>query len=239
MPETARQSAPTYLLEARGVTAGYGDVPAIRGVDLGVAPGEIVALFGPNGSGKTTTLLTLVGELTRTEGVVYWRGAPTHARLPRLVRDGLAFVPEERSVLMSMTVRDNLRLGSGGVDAAVEIFPALKQLLNKKAGLLSGGEQQMLTLGRALAAEPSVLLVDELSLGLSPIAVERLFTVLREQVRRNNIAVLLVEQEARRALDVADRWYLLRNGRIAGAGDAATGVEKLEAAYLSGYSASH
>lgn len=223
-----------FLFEARGLTAGYGDVAAIRDIDLGIAPGEIVALFGANGAGKTTTLSAMVGELDRMSGSVLWEGRKTGARLHNLVRQGLAFVPEERSVLMTMSVRDNLKLGSGGVQAALEVFPALEPLLDQKAGLLSGGEQQMLTLGRALATNPSVLLIDELSLGLSPIAVERLFDVLRAAVERNKIAVLLVEQEARRALDVADRWYLLRNGRIVMTGDSTTGIRELEDAYLTG-----
>ncbi|MEU0480396.1 ATP-binding cassette domain-containing protein [Streptosporangium sp. NPDC006013] len=224
------------VLQACGLSAGYGDLPAIRRIDVHIARGEIVALFGANGAGKTTTLMSLVGELPRSAGQAHWLGRPTQARLHQLARQGLAFVPEYRSVLASMSVRDNLLLGRGGVEAAVEIFPELGPLLGRRAGLLSGGEQQMLTLARALAARPVALLVDELSLGLAPIVVERLFTVLRQAVRSHDIAVLLVEQEARRALDVADRWYLLRNGELVGCGDANGGIDQLEREYLAGLS---
>ncbi|WP_045876226.1 ATP-binding cassette domain-containing protein [Pseudofrankia sp. DC12] len=226
---------PPPVLEARGLTAGYGDLAAVRGIALRVAPGEIVALFGANGAGKTTTLLALVGELPRGAGEVRWLGRPTRSALHQLARDGLAFVPEQRSVLASMSVRDNLLLGRGGVDAAVEIFPELRPLLGRRAGLLSGGEQQMLTLARALAARPAALLVDELSLGLAPIVVERLFAALQDAARVQRVAVLLVEQEARRALGVADRWYLLRGGEVVASGDAA-GADRLEREYLAGIS---
>jgi branched-chain amino acid transport system ATP-binding protein len=224
------------VLEARGLTAGYGDLAAIRGIDIEVRQGEIVALFGANGAGKSTTLLSLVGELPRSAGEVRWLGRPTGARLHQLAREGLAFVPETRSVLASMSVRDNLLLGRGGVEPAVAIFPELRPLLRRRAGLLSGGEQQMLTLARALAARPVALLVDELSLGLAPIVVERLFAALRDAVSAHDIAVLLVEQEARRALEVADRWYLLRGGELVGSGDAAAGAGRLETEYLAGLS---
>lgn len=230
----ANDDVPELVLEARGLSAGYGDLAAIRGIDLEIARGEIVALFGANGAGKTTTLLALVGELPRSTGEVRWLGRPTRSALHQLACDGLAFVPEQRSVLASMSVRDNLLLGRGGIDPAVDVFPELGPLLGRRAGLLSGGEQQMLTLARALAARPVALLVDELSLGLAPIVVERLFAALRQAVREQHVAVLLVEQEARRALDVADRWYLLRNGELVASGDTTTGVDRLENEYLAG-----
>jgi branched-chain amino acid transport system ATP-binding protein len=225
----------TDVLEVSGLSAGYHGSAVVRGVDLRVRAGEVVALFGPNGAGKSTTLRTLAGELDALAGTVAWSGrsleGPLHVRAGR----GLAFVPEERSVLMSMSVRDNLRLGRGGVDAALDIFPELKPLLARRAGLLSGGEQQMLALGRALSMRPRILMVDELSLGLAPLAVERLLAAVKDAASIQGIAVLLVEQQARRALGVADRWYLMRRGGIAAEGESGVGgIEKLEAAYLAG-----
>ncbi len=217
------------MLEVRGLSAGYGDLAAVRDVSIELRPGEVVALFGPNGAGKTSTLLATVGVLSPFGGEIVWLGAPTRAPLHKLARLGLAFVPEERSIVRSLSVKDNLRLGSGPIEAAIEIFPELGPLLKRQAGLLSGGEQQMLTLGRALAGGPKALLVDELSLGLAPLVVERLMRALRQAADERGVAVLLVEQQARRALAVADRWYLLHRGRIVESG---SGSEGLEAAYL-------
>jgi branched-chain amino acid transport system ATP-binding protein len=146
----------------------------------------------------------------------------------------LAYVPEARSVISGLSTRDNLRLGRGGVAAALSYFPELEPLLGRRAGLLSGGEQQMLTLARALASKPSALLVDELSLGLAPMAVERLLAAIRTAADTEGLAVLLVEQQARRAMSAADRWYLLRNGCVDASGDASDGMTALEAAYLAG-----
>lgn len=207
------------LLAAEHVTAGYDDIACVRDVNLVLRRGEIVALIGPNGAGKTTTLLTLAGVLAPMAGQVLWMGAPTRAPLFRRVRSGLAYVPEGRSVLMGLSVRDNLLLGRGGIDPAVNLFPELERLMKRKAGLLSGGEQQMLTLARAVALRPTALLVDELSLGLSPIVVQRLIGALRVAAREEGISVLLVEQQARRVMTVADRWYLLRNGAVVAEGD--------------------
>jgi branched-chain amino acid transport system ATP-binding protein len=221
------------VLELRGLSAGYDDLAVVRGIDLTVSRGEIVALLGPNGTGKSTTLLTCAGELPPLAGEVRWRGAPATGSLHQRARGGLAFVPEERSVLMSMTVRDNLLLGSGGIAPALALFPELEPLLPQRAGLLSGGEQQMLTLARALATKPVALLLDELSLGLAPLVVNRLFDALRAAADREGVAVLLVEQQARRALGVADRWYLMRRGSIVASGDSADGIEAVESRYLS------
>jgi branched-chain amino acid transport system ATP-binding protein len=227
------QGAAEVALEVVGLTAGYDDLPAVRELSLVVHSGEIVALFGPNGAGKTTTLLACASLLPCTSGEVRWFGDPTPRPLHRLACAGVAYVPEGRSVTAGLSVRDNLRLGRGGVDDAIAIFPELERLLDRPAGLLSGGEQQILALGRALAAKPRALLVDELSLGLAPLIVERLLGELREAAERERLAVLLVEQQARQALAVADRWYLLRDGRLADQGDARTGMSALEAAYLS------
>jgi branched-chain amino acid transport system ATP-binding protein len=220
------------VLELTGVTAGYGDLAAVRDVSLALHASEVVALFGPNGAGKTTTLMAAVGILPRMGGTVLWRGEPSPRRLHMVCRAGLAYVPEARSIISGLSARDNLRLGRGGVDAALAYFPELEPLLGRKAGLLSGGEQQMLILARALARKPAALLVDELSLGLAPLIVERLLAAIREAADTQGLAVLLVEQQARRALSAADRWYLLRNGSITASGDASSGVGTLEAAYL-------
>jgi branched-chain amino acid transport system ATP-binding protein len=220
------------VLEATGVTAGYGDLAAVRDLNLSVNAGEIVALFGPNGAGKTTTLLACVGLLPCTSGAVRWHGQPAPMSLHRLARRGVAYVPEGRSVTTSLSVRENLQLGRGDVDHAVAVFPELRPLLDRKAGLLSGGEQQMLTLGRALASRPRALLVDELSLGLAPLIVKRLLLALRHAADETGLAVLLVEQQARNALEVADRWYLLKSGAVVAHGDASSNVGVLEEAYL-------
>ena len=224
------------LIEARGLAAGYGELAAVRDLDLEVYPGEVVALLGPNGAGKTTTLLTLAGELPPLGGEVHWLGSSRKAPLHRRVRQGLAFVPEERSVIKRLSTADNLRLGKHEVAAALEFFPELADRLRLRAGLLSGGEQQMLTLARALASKPRVLLADELSLGLAPKLVTRLLTAVREAADRG-VAVLIVEQHATQALEIADRVYVLRRGRVEVQGTAAEvrgRLGEVEAAYLTG-----
>jgi branched-chain amino acid transport system ATP-binding protein len=221
------------ILTVEGLYAGYGDLAAVRDLNLVVHAGEIVALLGPNGAGKTTTLLTLAGAIPSLGGSVTWNGKATSASLHRRVRSGMGFIPEERSVISKLTVRENLRLGRGSVDDAVRYFHQLEPLLRRSAGLLSGGEQQMLTLARCLASKPSLMLVDELSLGLAPIVVKSLLSALRTAASETGTAVLMVEQQVHRALSVADRWYLLRHGSLIGSGDAdETAATKLTAAYL-------
>ncbi|GGJ41148.1 ABC transporter ATP-binding protein [Streptomyces brasiliensis] len=230
-PATARGAA----LRATSLVAGYGDLAVVRGLDIEVRAGEIVALLGPNGAGKSTTLLTLAGELRPLGGEISWFGSPLTGGLHKRAASGLGFVPEERSVIMSMSVRDNLLLGSGGIEPAVEVFPELGALLDRRAGLLSGGEQQMLTLGRALARRPKVLLADELSLGLGPIVVDRLLAALRDAATTLDIGVLLVEQQARRALAASDRWYLMRRGELVASGDSSDGMDEIQRLYLAGH----
>ncbi len=226
----------TTVLAARGVSAGYGAIPVLTDLDLHVDAGEIVALMGANGAGKSTTLMTLAGRLTATSGEVEWLGKPVRSPLHRRARAGLRYVSEERSIIRSLSTLDNLRLGPGPVGEALDLFPELRPLLKRPAGLLSGGEQQILTLARALAGEPRALLADELSLGLAPLVVERLMQAIRDAASRG-VGVLLVEQQVRAALTAADRGYVLRRGVVALSGSAAdllTQITDIEATYLTG-----
>ena len=223
------------LIEAAGLSAGYGKLAVVHGVDLHVDAGEVVALFGANGAGKTTTLLTLAGELAPMEGEVRFLGEPTRSPMHVRCRNGLGYVTEERSVIMDMSVADNLKLASVPPADAFRYFEALERIMDRKAGLCSGGEQQMLSLARALGREPKVLLADELSLGLAPIIVTNLLQAVRDAADERGVGVLLVEQHVRRALAVADRAYVLERGRITLGGTAAEvsgQIDKIEAAYL-------
>lgn len=202
------------LIETRGLTAGYHGVPAIRDIDIVVRSGEIVLLLGANGAGKTTTCMSIAGVVRPLSGEVFFDGRPTKAALHSRVQDGMGVLPERRAIFNSLTVKENLRLGNSSVDSVLELFPELEKRLGVKAGLLSGGEQQMLALGRVLAAGPKVVLVDELSFGLAPIVVSRLLRALREQADAGT-AVLLIEQHVHTALEYADRGYFLRRGRVA------------------------
>ena len=206
------------LIEARGLSAGYGPQPVITDVNLEVYAGEVVTLLGPNGAGKTTTLLALSGELPPLSGQVLLDGAVTKAPLYKRARNGLMFVTEEKSVFMGLNAQDNLRVARVDLEAALELFPELRRRLGVRAGLLSGGEQQMLTLARALARRPRVLMADELSMGLAPLVVKRLLDAVRHAANDQGTAVLLVEQHVRKALKYADRVYVMRRGRIELAG---------------------
>jgi branched-chain amino acid transport system ATP-binding protein len=227
----------TALLAAEGLIAGYGDVTIIRDVDLEVRAGEVVALLGPNGAGKTTTILALAGEIRPRSGRVLSLGLddtnkPTHLR----ARAGLAIVTDERAVFMRMSVAENIRVFRSSVDAVVELFPELRDHLERPVALLSGGQQQMLALGLALSREPSVILADELSLGLAPMLVDRLFEVLR-QAADNGAGVLLVEQYVHKAMSIADRVYVMDRGRISIAGtskELSKRVDEIQSSYLSG-----
>ena len=236
MSTQSSSSSPSTLLECRGVAAGYGPVTVIRDLDLHVDKGEVVALIGANGAGKTTTLLTLAGEIKPSAGEVFLLGSPTKAPMHERCKRGLGFVTEERSVIMELTAADNLRLAGVEAADAIALFPPLAPLMNRKAGLLSGGEQQMLTLARALGRHPKVLLADELSLGLAPIIVEHLLETLSDNARSRGIGVLLVEQHVRKALKIADRVYVMQRGRITMSGPANEirgRLDEIEGAYLS------
>ena len=225
------------LIEARGLSAGYGKMAVVRGIDLRVDPGEVVALLGPNGAGKTTTLLTLAGELSPLEGEVRLLGAATRAPMHARCKAGLGYVTEERSVIMEMSVADNLKLARVAPAVAFEHFPSLEPIMGRRAGLCSGGEQQMLSLARSLGRRPKVLLADELSLGLAPIIVANLLTAVRAAADERGVGVLLVEQHVRQALKVAHRVYVMERGRIALSGptaEVAGQLDRIESAYLAG-----
>lgn len=208
------------LIEAEGLTTGYGSIPVVRGLDLRVEPGEVVALLGPNGAGKTTALRALAGELPVLGGEVRWLGQRASQSVHRRARQGLRFVTEERSVFMTLSVSDNLRLSHRSLAGCLDLFPELAALLSRRAGLLSGGEQQMVTLARALTGDVRLLLADELSLGLAPLVVQRLLRAVRAAADRG-VGVVLVEQQLRHALEVADRGIVLRRGLVAMSGTSA------------------
>lgn len=211
----------TDLLHLRSMSAGYDGVAVVRDLDLTVSGGEIVALLGANGAGKTTTLLAISGLVDVLDGSIEVLGKPAHLRR---AREGLAHVPEDRGLFYGLTAAENLRLGTPRKgdrverDQILDWFPALGPILDRKAGLLSGGEQQMLALARAVIGRPRLLLVDELSLGLAPIIVEQLLPVLRQICEETGAGILVVEQHVGLVLEVADRAALLRQGSITFAG---------------------
>jgi branched-chain amino acid transport system ATP-binding protein len=226
-------------LELIQFTGGHSGAPAVRNIDLSVAEGEVVALLGPNGAGKTTTLLTISGLLPIISGDILIEGHSVRERRPhQIARMGVAHVTDDRSLFFRLTVRQNLALGARGraadVDRVLGLFPALGGLMDRKTGLLSGGEQQMLALGRALVGDPKLLLVDELSMGLAPIVVESVLPSLRA-IADHGVGVLMVEQYAQLAMEIADRAYVLAHGQLVLEGaacDLANNMDLIEASYM-------
>jgi branched-chain amino acid transport system ATP-binding protein len=234
------------MLDLRNVSASYGAVLALDGVDLMVGEGEIVALIGANGAGKTTLLMTICGKPRAAGGAVVFKdreitAMPTH----RIAALGVAHAPEGRRIFARMTVLENLKLGARmalpdrfalNLESVLTLFPRLRERLQQRGGTLSGGEQQMLAIGRALMAEPQLLLLDEPSLGLAPLMVKQIFAAIGRINRERRTAILLVEQNVHHALALADRGYVLANGRIVleGKASALAANTEVRRAYLGG-----
>lgn len=232
------------MLEVENLEVSYGALAALHGVSLTVGPGEIVALVGPNGAGKSTLLKAIAGLMAARRGTIRWEGKRLDTQSPeRIVECGVALVPEGRRLFARMTVRENLELGAftqraqkerrEQMDRVYTIFPRLREREQQPAGLLSGGEQQMLALGRALMGLPRLLLLDEPSLGLAPRVVESIFSILGE-LHRDGMSLLIVEQSVHAVLALAQRAYILEGGKIAGEGDGQSLLkdDHVRAAYL-------
>jgi branched-chain amino acid transport system ATP-binding protein len=234
------------MLQVENLNAWYGSSHVLQDVTIEVAKGEIVCLIGRNGAGKTTTLKSITGLMDKTRGSVKFKGKelldqPAHTRFAL----GLAYVPEERRIVQGLTVRENLRLGLVAspdkkrevelIEGIAKIFPRLAERLDQEAVTMSGGEQQMLAIGRALMSKPKLLLLDEPSLGLAPIIIQQIFDII-EMLRKDGVTVFLVEQNANQALKIADRAYVLENGRVVmqGTGEALLTDPKVREAYLGG-----
>jgi branched-chain amino acid transport system ATP-binding protein len=233
----------TTLLEVRGLKVAYGGIQAVKGIDFEVREGELVSLIGANGAGKTTTLKAITGLQPVGDGDILFMGRSIKGQGAwSLVSQGLVMVPEGRGVFARMTITENLLMGAfvrkdreidADIDKVFGIFPRLKERRNQLAGTMSGGEQQMLAMGRGLMARPKVLLLDEPSMGLSPIMVDKIFEVVAD-IHRRGTTVLLVEQNASRALGLADRGYVMESGVVTMSGDAKVLLDdpKVRAAYL-------
>jgi len=232
------------LLKVTGLKVAYGGIQAVKGVDFEVHEGELVSLIGSNGAGKTTTMKAITGSLPINDGDIEYMGKSIRGQGPwDLVKQGLAMVPEGRGVFARMSTVENLQMGAyirsdkagirADIDKVFAIFPRLKERSEQLAGTLSGGEQQMLAIGRALMSRPKVLLMDEPSMGLAPIMVDKIFEVVKD-VYAQGVTILLVEQNASRALTVADRGYVMESGLITMSGDAKQMLNdpKVRAAYL-------
>ncbi len=232
------------FLKVAGLQVAYGGIQAVKGIDFEVNEGELVSLIGSNGAGKTTTMKAITGTLPLAAGDVEYLGKSIRGKGAwDMVKDGLAMVPEGRGVFMRMTITENLQMGAyirddkaeilADIEKMFTIFPRLRERKDQLAGTMSGGEQQMLAMGRALMSRPKVLLLDEPSMGLSPIMVDKIFEVIRD-VAAQGVTILLVEQNASRALGIADRGYVMESGLITMSGDAKVMLSdpKVRAAYL-------
>ena len=240
---TATAEAPTStseVLSVHGLHAGHAGLTVVRDVDIAIRPGEVVALLGPNGAGKTTILKTIAGLLPAVRGEILVLGERPSVRRPYLAaRRGLAYVPDDRCLFRSLTTRQNLVLAArrtkSDVESVYAYLPELERLDKRQAGLLSGGEQQMLAIGRALLQQPKLLMIDEMSMGLAPVVVERLLSVTRGVADELQLSVLIVEQHVRMALSIADRAYVISHGAMTTHGsaqDVAGQVEAIESSYL-------
>jgi len=232
------------LLEVESIDVAYGAVQVLWDVSLAVEKGETVALLGANGAGKTTVLKTICGPLSPTAGEVRYEGEDVSRRPPEsVIRDGVVHVPEGREIFLESTVAENLRLGAYAnrngrgdrMERVYEIFPRLEERSGQRSGTLSGGEQQMLAIGRGLMSDPDLLLLDEASLGLAPVLIEDVFTAI-ERINDEGTTVLLVEQDLQNALRIADRGYVLESGRVSlsGSADDLAANDEVEATYLGG-----
>ena len=233
------------MLAVEDISSGYGRVLAIQDVTIRVEIGEVVVLIGANGAGKSTLLKTISGALKPSKGSIFFKGEKIDGWKPHaIVKIGIVQIPEGRGMLSRMTVRENLEMGAylrsdrpgihKDLERVFEKLPRLKERLNQNAGTLSGGEQQMLAIGRGLMAKPSLFLMDEPSLGLAPVLVEFIFETIHDLRHKDGLTILLVEQNANQALDVADRGYVLETGRIVleGESEALRGNEEVQRAYL-------
>jgi branched-chain amino acid transport system ATP-binding protein len=234
----------TPVLELRNVSTHYGLIAVLRDVNVEIRPGEIVCLLGGNASGKSTTLKTILGMVTPSEGEVYFDGQPIGGlSTTDIVGRGITMVPENRRLFSRMTVRENLELGSylrtdkakvkEDLERVMELFPRVRERLTQKAGTLSGGEQQMVAMSRALMADPKVLLMDEPSMGLAPVLVDQVFQIIQD-INKLGTAIFVVEQNANMALSIADRGYVLQTGQIVLADTAAALLKnpQMREAYL-------
>ncbi|HZK41437.1 MAG TPA: ABC transporter ATP-binding protein [Clostridia bacterium] len=233
------------LLSVTDLVASYGEIEAIHGLNLEVYSGELVALLGVNGSGKSTTLKAIAGTISQTRGSVRFAGEEIRGKKPeQIVRKGIALVPEGRELFTNLTVEENLRMGAfttysrssfnKDLEPIFEIFPILKERYKQNSGQLSGGEQQQLAIARAMLAKPRLLMLDEPSLGLAPVLIDQIFSLI-DQMHQQDMTILLVEQNVERTLDIVDRVYLLETGKVQFSGSAAElaqASDALSSAYL-------
>ncbi len=233
------------MLEIKRLHTHYGHIEALKGIDLHIEKGEIVTLIGANGAGKSTLLNTICGDPRLSRGHITYNGVDiSHLPQHSIAKMGIALVPEGRRIFSGLTIEENLELGGflrnasevkQGIEHAYELFPRLKERRSQRAGTLSGGEQQMLAIGRGLMSKPDLLLLDEPSLGLAPIIIQQIFDII-SNIRKEGITIFLVEQNANKALQIADRGYIMETGKItlSDTGEKLLSSDKIKSAYLGG-----